>query len=303
MLAGALLLDLLAGEYPSRWHPVVWMGVLTDRLIDFAPKDSQGEQFVYGVLVVGVVVGVFTFGTWFIVDIIRQYNPGFAVVAGALLLKPTFSIRGLWRAARGVQGALAAGEIEEARVAVSHLVSRDVAVLGQRQIASAAVESVAENFTDSVVAPLLWFVAFGPAGAMGYRAANTLDAMIGYHGRFEFLGKFAARLDDVLNLIPARIAALVLLLATPLSGANLRMAWLTLWRDHAHTASPNAGWTMSALAGALGVRLEKSGHYTLGSGFAIAAGSDIGRSLRLYWNATSILVALCFVLLAVLHAG
>lgn len=302
MLAGALLLDLLAGEYPSRLHPVVWIGVLIDRLVDWAPK-GQGDQFVYGCLVVTAVVGLAAGLTWFFIDIIRQYSPGFAVLAGALLLKPTFSIRGLYQAARRVQVSLAEADLDGARSWVSHLVSRDVATLGQRQVASAAVESVAENYTDSVVAPLLWFVVLGPAGAMAYRAANTLDAMIGYRGRFEFLGKCAALFDDLLNLVPARVAALFMLAATPISGGSLRLAWLTLWRDHGRTASPNAGWTMSAMAGAIGVRLEKTAHYTLGSGFPIAAGSDISRSLRLYWNATALFVAACFLLLAVLHAS
>jgi adenosylcobinamide-phosphate synthase len=149
---------------------------------------------------------------------------------------------------------------------------------------SAAIESLAENLSDSFVAPLFYFVILGVPGALAYRAINTLDAMIGYHGRFEYLGKVAARLDDLVNWLPARLTAYLLALGGalfipeggparstggrlsvvfPQEGAGMR-AWQIARRDHAQTESPNAGWPMAAMAGALGVRLEKVGHYVLG---------------------------------------
>lgn len=303
MLAGALLLDLLAGEYPNRLHPTVWMGVLTDKLLDFAPHEGTAEQFVFGVALVVAVAGLFAVPLWFGLQWLEQWNQGVYVLVGALALKPAFSIRALWAAARRVEMALIEGELTAAQAAVGHLVSRDTAALGPGQVASAAVESVAENFTDSVVAPLLWFVVLGPTGAIAYRAVNTQDAMVGYHGRYEYIGKAAARLDDVLNYVPARLGGLLLVAAAPFSGANGGAAWRTMLADHRRTESPNAGWTMSAMAGALGVRLEKIGHYVLGDGLSRPTAGSVERSLRVYMHATALLLAGCFLALAVLHAG
>jgi adenosylcobinamide-phosphate synthase len=146
-------------------------------------------------------------------------------------------------------------------------VSRPTADLDPGEVAAATVESVAENLTDSVVAPALMYLAFGLPGAAVYRAVNTADAMIGYRdGALEHFGKLAARADDVLNLIPARISALAIVAAAAFTGASPRGALKTLWRDRRRTASPNAGWTMAAMAGALNVRLTKRDAYTLGDG-------------------------------------
>ncbi|MFC1864895.1 CobD/CbiB family cobalamin biosynthesis protein, partial [Chloroflexota bacterium] len=114
------------------------------------------------------------------------------------------------------------------------------------------------------VAPLFYFLLFGVPGAIAYRVVNTLDAMVGYHGEYEYLGKFASRLDDVLNFIPARLTALLLVLASFLSGRGARASWQVTLREHSKTESPNAGWVMAAVAGALSVQLERVGHYRLG---------------------------------------
>jgi adenosylcobinamide-phosphate synthase len=144
------------------------------------------------------------------------------------------------------------------------LVSRDTDELNKSQVISAAVESAAENICDSFVAPLFYFLLFGVPGAIACRVINTFDAMVGYHGRWEYLGRFAARLDDVANFIPARITALIIVLASPICRKNTSQAWHIMIRDHKKTESPNAGWTIGAIAGALGVQLEKAGHYKLG---------------------------------------
>jgi adenosylcobinamide-phosphate synthase len=167
-------------------------------------------------------------------------------------------------------------------------VSRPVAGLDGAQLASAAIESVAENLSDSLVGPLLFYLLFDLPGALAYRAANTLDAMIGYHGEYEDLGKAAARLDDLLNLLPARLSALLLVGAAWLGCGDGRAAWGTLRRDRARTASPNAGWPMAAAAGALRVRLEKMDHYRLGSPFPDPTPRDIGRAVRLCYAAAAL---------------
>jgi adenosylcobinamide-phosphate synthase len=154
------------------------------------------------------------------------------------------------------------------------------------------VESVAENLTDSVLAPACFYLAFGLPGAAVYRVINTADAMIGYRdGVLEHFGKVAARLDDLLNLVPARLAALVLVTAALTPGFDARAAWSVLRRDRRRTASPNAGWTMSAMAGALGVTLEKRETYRLGDG-PLPARGHIPRAVDLFTRATALGVAL-----------
>jgi len=175
-----------------------------------------------------------------------------------------FAARALGDAAREMERALHAGQLERARSGLRSLCSRDPSQLSEPELVGATIESVAENASDSFVAPLFYYVLLGLPGAVAYRAVNTLDAMVGYRGRYEYLGKASARLDDLLNFIPARLTALALLLAGALLGKNVR-AGLSIWhRDARTTASPNAGRPMAAMAGLLGVRLEKAGHYALG---------------------------------------
>lgn len=225
-------------------------------------------------------------------------------LAGLLLEAPALtcllSVRGLVGAAREVARELGRGDLTAARRAVGyHLVSRPTTDLDEGHVASAAVESVAENLTDSVVAPALFFLAGGLAGAAVYRVVNTADAMFGYRlGPLEYFGKVAARLDDLLNLIPARLAGLSLVVAAALVGESGGRALAALRRDRRRTASPNAGWTMAAMAGALGVALEKPGAYRLGMG-ALPSATEIERSLRVFAVAVcvslAVLVAVCLV--------
>ena len=174
------------------------------------------------------------------------------------------------------------GDLVEARRLVGyHLVSRPTSDLDRGQVASAAIESAGENLTDAFVAPLVCYLALGLPAAYVYRTVNTADAMIGYReGALEYFGKASARLDDVLNLVPARLSALAIVVLAGLVGADVRGAWQIMWRDHGRTASPNAGWTMSAMAGALGIVLEKPGAYRLGEG-RVPQASDVERSIRL----------------------
>lgn len=220
---------------------------------------------------------------------------GFAgLLVEALALTCLLSLRGLADAAREVAGELGRGDLVAARRAVGyHLVSRPTRELDEGHVASATIESVAENLTDSLVAPALWFLAGGLAGAAVYRLINTADAMFGYRvGPLEYFGKVAARLDDLLNLIPARLAGLSVVAAAALAGESASGAIAALRRDRRRTASPNAGWTMSAMAGALGVLLEKPATYRLGAG-ALPAAVDIERSVKVLRAAVAIgLVAL-----------
>jgi adenosylcobinamide-phosphate synthase len=196
-----------------------------------------------------------------------------------------------------VERALAGGDLVGARALVGlHLVSRDTGALDESHVVSATVESLAENVGDSVVAPLAFYLGFGLAGAAVYRAVNTADAMLGYReGVLEHFGKVAARLDDVLNLIPARLAGLAIVAGAAAAGGDGRNAWRVLRRDARATASPNAGWPMAAMAGALGVALEKPGAYRLGDGPPPALAA-IARAIRIVGAAIAVAA---FVLVAV----
>ncbi len=263
----AIAMDLLLGEPPNRWHPVAWMGTLLAWGRRRFDRGSPPSLLVGGALLVGVVAALAGLAGWALSGAVRPWGlPG--VILEAMALKSMISLRDLLRACRRVSEALGRGDLVEARHLVGrHLVSRPTAALDAGRVASATVESASENLTDAFVAPLVCYLALGLGGACVYRAVNTADAMLGYReGTLEYFGKVAARLDDLLNLIPARLAALAIVGAAGLSGEDARGAWRTMRREHGETPSPNAGWTMSAMAGALGITLEKPGSYHLGAG-------------------------------------
>lgn len=266
----ALLLDLLFGEPPLAIHPVVWMGKAISFWERLAPsahskKPSARSQLIYGSVMVLLTILIFASPVYFLLIYINQASPIAYIAVGALLLKPSFSFRELRQSAIKIKVLLARGNLEEARARMPALVSREPQSLGRPEIVSATVESVAENICDSVVAPIFYFLLLGVPGAVAYRVVNTCDAMIGYHGKYEYSGKFAARLDDVLNFIPARISGLLLVMAAHLCRMDRKNAWRVMLHDHGKTESPNAGWPMSAAAGALRTRLEKVGSYRLGN--------------------------------------
>lgn len=198
-------------------------------------------------------------------------------------LKPFFALRMLAEAGKRVRIPLEQGELEVARKELEALVSRDRSQLTAELVGAAAIESLAENLSDSFVAPLFYYLLFGLPGAAAYRLFNTFDSMVGYHGQYEYLGKAAARLDDLLNLLPSRLTALLIIASAPLFGGRRDNAWRIWRRDARKTASPNAGHPMAAAAGALGLQLEKVGHYTLGDNEKTISAHDIQRAEQMVW--------------------
>ncbi|MFA5316944.1 MAG: cobalamin biosynthesis protein [Dehalococcoidales bacterium] len=281
ILATALLLDISFGEPPNAGHPVAWLGKLISLEMKLPPARSHTWQIVYGTTIVLGTTAVASALAFFLAAYLRTLAPWLYIFVCGLLLKLTFSMRGLIHSARKVRRFLMANQLPEARRSLGTLVSRDTTSLDDNQIVAATVSSVAENSNDSFIAPLFYFILFGLPGAVAYRVINTFDAMIGYRGRWEYLGKFAARLDDAANLIPARLSALIMVLAAALCRMSPGRAWQTLLRDHGKTESPNAGWPMSALAGALEVSLEKTGHYRLGDDLRALNHGTIDRALKL----------------------
>ncbi|HOS43217.1 MAG TPA: adenosylcobinamide-phosphate synthase CbiB [Armatimonadota bacterium] len=287
LLAGVF--DALLGEPPAPAHPVVWIGKLIGMFERRRPRRAPRREFAWGLLTV-LVVGMVTGGVaWVAARGIALLPWWGQLPLLAYLLKTTFSLRGLVDAGRAMQRALArdtAAAREELRALVSR--SRD---LDPPKIVSATVESLAENLTDSVLAPLLAFAVFGLPGAAIYRAINTMDAMIGYRGEYEYYGKAAARLDDAANWLPARLAGAVLCLVTAVFGGFTR-ALSVLARERRAVESPNAAWTMAPMAGALRVQLEKAGHYRLGIPGRPLTPERIGEAITLVWCS-----GVCYVLM------
>ncbi len=281
----AVIIDLLGGDPPNRVHPVVAMGAWLRRGRTIAPQHRR-FRFGAGWVMTGVAIFVLP---------LRYFEQKFsrAIWMMPLLLKPMFAYRNLRRAALSVMRALARENLPEARRLLSwHLVSRPTETLSAAEIAGATIESLAENLTDSLAAPLLAYAVGGLPAVWGYRFVNTADAMWGYRtAEFEQLGKFAARADDALNWFPARLSGWLLALAAFGVGLNGQRAIATMRAQHARTDSPNAGWTMSSAAGALGVTLEKRGVYALAGGDAPLTTATIRRAVRLA-DATAALIVL-----------
>lgn len=283
----AMLIDRWLGEPPRALHPVIWMGCYLGRIGQHLPRRRPALAFVLGMLAWlagAAVVAVVYASAW---TLITRSPRWLAILSTALLLKPLFALRMLLSEAGSVERALDES-LEHGRARLRRIVSRDTTRLDAGEVRESALESLAENLSDSVVAPLFWFALCGLPGAAVYRFANTADAMWGYRGKWEWAGKFAARADDLLNLIPARITALALAMA----GRNRGQVLARLPREAARTPSPNSGWPMAALALSLGVRLRKPGVYALNEHGAAPAAPDVAVALR-----RSELVAWLFALL------
>ncbi len=302
-LIAAVLLDLSLGDPPNCVHPVVAMGTYI-RLVSgaFNTGSTQRRGWAGATLLVSGIV-LFSLPFVLLQIILPSFPYWVQVILTAIFLKATFSFRRLISAVRQVQSALKNADLDEARrLTAWHLVSRETGQLSRGHVASAAIESLTENLTDSFLSPLLFFAVGGLPLAWAYRFVNTADAMIGYRNEdFEYFGKAAARLDDILNWIPARTAGLLLVVSSLLSGMNPVNAWKILCEQHSKTTSPNAGWTMSAAAGALCVILEKPGNYRLEGGSNLPVEQDISRSIRLVSVAMVLSLLLCGGIFIAIH--
>ena len=257
VLALAVLIDLTLGEPPMWAHPTVWMG----RQLSFIEKrmPKQGiPALIAGFLIASVLPVAWCAAAYFTACWLKEVHTVAYIFVAAVLLKTTFSVRLLHREAALIRRYLDQDDLVAVRGRMPALVSRDPSSLTAAQATAATVESVSENINDSFLAPWLFFALFGLPGAFAFRMINTLDSMVGYRGIYEYLGKASAKLDDLVNLIPARLAGLLLVLSSGfLPGQKFSRAWSIMWRHHGRTQSPNAGWTMAGMAGALGVQLEK----------------------------------------------
>jgi adenosylcobinamide-phosphate synthase len=278
VLLVALAADALLGDPPNRWHPVVLFGGWM-RLGERLAPESARARLLWGAAWLAGGAALIGGGAGLAQRAATRCSHPPSFIPG-LLASTLLAYRGLDRAVGEVQGALEAGDLDEARRLLGwHLVSRPTADLSAAEVAAAAIESLAENLSDSLVAPALALLAGGLPALAVYRLANTADAMWGYRdARYEYLGKPAARLDDALNLLPARLTAGLLALAAQLTLGRGTAALRVARRDAGRTASPNAGWPMAAMAGALDTTLAKRGHYTLGDGAREPSAALIGEA-------------------------
>jgi adenosylcobinamide-phosphate synthase len=267
----ALAIDLLVGEPPNRFHPVVWMGRLIgylDRKVKREEPRRPGREKALGVLVAIAPIVVFAVGFTALLAVIRGLL-GTVVwaLACAVLFKTLFAIRALETHTAPMIEDLQRDDLDAARAKVAMVVSRDVSKLDKAHITSCAVETVSENLVDSVLSPMFYFGLAGIPGATVLRVSNTEDGMIGYLSeKHRNVGWFAARLDDCLHYVVARMSVPFIMLALALLRKDWRNAWRAAMRDHKQTSSPNKGWPMAAVAGGLGVKFEKIGYYSMGDG-------------------------------------
>ena len=292
----ALLVDGIVGDmawlFSKIGHPIALLG----RVIGFLERrlnregSSERARFLSGLVVTLFVVFLTTYIGWYLSELARAVKLGWIVevVVVTILLAQ----RSLYEHVLSVARALGRGDIADGRVAVQHIVGRDTNELDKNGIARAAIESLAENFADGVVAPIFWYLVVGLPGVFAYKAINTLDSMIGYRSlEFASFGLVAARLDDVANWIPSRLAALILVVSAvfPYTADPSRAAGI-MWRDSSKHPSPNAGWPEGAMAGALNLSLGGPRQYPggvseadwIGDGTHLASFKDIHRALLLF---------------------
>lgn len=279
----ALIVDIIAGEPPNVAHPTVWMGKLISGGRSRRKSRRNAASFAEGALVVGAGMAATAVAAMVLDRALRRTPRSVRSTLNGLALKPALSLRPLIEAARKVQYALEDGSLDQARKLLArHLVSRDTTQLAEDEVAGAAIESVAENLSDSVVAPLLAYRAGGFTAAYAYRFINTADAMLGYRTpELEWFGKSAARADDLVNFIPARVTAALICATARTANGSSRHAIRVASRDASRTDSPNAGWPMAAMAGALDVTLTKRGQYVLNADGYTATPRDIARCCRI----------------------
>jgi adenosylcobinamide-phosphate synthase len=262
-LAAGVGVDWLFGDPPNRHHPVAWLGRLVGY---FVPRLKGGAEKAKGAAFAVLLVAAVSLAVHFLV-FASMYLAGIVALAivSAIILKITVAVRGMERHAKAIKACLEAGDLAGARQNLSMIVRRRTDDLDEEHILSATIECVSESTVDGITGPIFYYSIFGPVGAFTYRTINTLDSMVGYKDDyFKDIGWMSARLDTAANYIPARITAFLMVASAKMLGADWKNSLSMLQRDHAKTFSPNAGYLMATMAGALRVRLEKIGHYALG---------------------------------------
>ena len=308
MLTGiiAFLIDTIIGDPRTKYHPVVLMGKLIALLEHcfYRADDSDNKKFVMGIMLV-IITLLISYEVAAAIMVLSYQIPfswGSAAVGG-LLLSFTISPNSLAKAGKGIYALLIMGELTEAREKVGWIVGRDTNDLDDAEIARATIETIAENTVDGIIAPLFFFVLGGVPLAVLYRAANTMDSMIGYKNeKYLYFGRGAAKLDDVLNYIPARITAMLFLFSALILGFDYRNAYRIMQRDAAKHPSPNGGYAEATMAGALHIRLggmnsyfgRKSFRAYMGDAMVLIVPQHIMAAIRMMYTATVLFIIVLY---------
>ena len=308
MLTGiiAFLIDTIIGDPRTKYHPVVLMGKLIALLEHcfYRADDSDNKKFVMGIMLV-IITLLISYEVAAAIMMLSYQIPfswGSAAVGG-LLLSFTISPNSLAKAGKGIYVLLIMGELTEAREKVGWIVGRDTKDLDDAEIARATIETIAENTVDGIIAPLFFFVLGGVPLAVLYRAANTMDSMIGYKNeKYLYFGRGAAKLDDVLNYIPARITAMLFLFSALILGFDYRNAYRIMQRDAAKHPSPNGGYAEATMAGALHIRLggmnsyfgRKSFRAYMGDAMVLIVPQHIMAAIRMMYTATVLFIIVLY---------
>jgi adenosylcobinamide-phosphate synthase len=298
----AIIADMLIGD-PSpttpwklqyKLHPTVWMGKLTKTIEPYFKSQNPKLAKLNGVFLALIVILTFALPVYFgLMFIYTWLGFLFYALIAVIILKLTICIKLETDWAKAAAKAIESGDLEEARK-YSHFSRRDSKDLTGPQISSAVIESMAENLIDFKLSPMLSYAFLGVSGAIAFRAVNTLDGMVGFKDSEHInIGWFSATLDTVVNYVPARLAAVLIVLASALLGEDYKTAWAFARRDHAKTPSRNHGWPMAAMAGALCVQLEKPGQYVLGEPIEELTANKIIRALKI----RNIAIILCVLLI------
>jgi len=275
----ALSIDFAFGDPKNKFHPTVWMGTLIGKLVPFVKNNNPTSEKIGGLILTISVTSLIASILYFLNVTLHYLNQSdfnfmlrvvtliFSIVVTGYLLKTTIAIKGMEKHAALIMQALSHDDIDDARAKLSMIVKRDTKNLDRQHIISGTLESISENTVDGIIGPLFYFAIFGLPGAFVYRTINTIDSMIGYKtSLFRNLGWFGANCDKILNFLPSRITSLVMIFAVMILRENWRHSLEIMRRDGKKTESPNAGYPMATLAGALSVKFEKIDHYVLGDG-------------------------------------
>ena len=304
----ALGIDLITGDPKNRYHPTAWIGSLISKLVPFAKHESSNMEKLGGIVI--VILSTFVVASMILVldlgvDLITVNYVSLlvSVVIGALLLKTTIAIRGMEKHALKVVESLESGDLESSRDNLSMIVKRNTKNLDKNHVYSGVVESISENTVDGITGPLFYFSLFGLPGAFVYRTVNTIDSMIGYKTSiFKNIGWFGANCDKILNYLPSRITGLVMIISAMILGHDWKKSYQIMIRDGNKTESPNAGYPMAAIAGALGTKFEKINHYSLGDGDVLFSKHHVHYTISLM-KTTCILFTIIFVIPIIIFSG